>query len=264
MNLQHERITTLCEYLGLYSTIADYALLAQKAAEKEKSYSDFLEAVLNQEMQGRMQRRQSMLVRMAAFPCIKTLEEFDFTFNPTICRKQIEELATLAFIERGQNILLLGASGLGKTHLAIALGYLAASHRIKTRFISAADLVVQLQAAVAQGKIEKYLQQFISKTTLLIIDEIGYLPMNQAQAHLFFQVIAKRYDKQLPVILTSNLPFGNWGQVFANDTAVTAAMLDRLLHHSNVIQLQGNSYRLKHKLKAGSAHSLTQTITNGG
>jgi DNA replication protein DnaC len=251
MNLQHERITEFCQYLSLYTTLESYSYLAQEAAQKNYSYVDFVEKLLEQEMHGRQQRRQSMLLRMAAFPAIKTLDEFDFSFNATINEKVILELSSLLFLERHENILLVGPSGVGKTHLAIALGYLAIKRRIKTRFISAADLVLQLQAAQLQHQLDKYMTNHISKTQLLIIDEIGYLPLTQAQAHLFFQVIAKRYDRQLPIILTSNLSFSQWGHVFANDTAVTAAMLDRLLHRSQLIHINGSSYRLKNKLKAG-------------
>lgn len=251
MSLQAERITHLCDYLGLYSTINHYAALAEKAAEDKLAYSDFLEVILQHELQGRQQRRQHMLTRMAGFPVVKTLDSFDFEFNPSINKKQIVELATLAFLSRKENILLIGPSGTGKTHIALAIGYIATQQRIKTRFITAADLILQLQAAQSQNKLERYLQNYINKTQLMIIDEIGYLPLNQCQAHLFFQVISKRYEKNLPVIITSNLPFNQWGQIFANDTAVTAAMLDRLLHYSHLIPIQGNSYRLRNKIKAG-------------
>jgi DNA replication protein DnaC len=258
MNLQHERITDICQQLGLHTTMGHYSQLAQEAAEKNYNYVEFLEKLLASEVQGRQYRRQSMLLRMAAFPIVKTLEEFDFNFNPSINQKSVMELASLLFIERHENVLLLGPSGVGKTHLAIALGYLAIQRRIKARFISAADLVLQLQTAQAQQKLDHYMTHHIGKTQLLIIDEIGYLPLTHQQAHLFFQVVAKRYDKLQPIILTSNLPFSQWGQVFAGDTAVTAAMLDRLLHRSQLVHIQGNSYRLKNKLKAGlfPEHSL--------
>lgn len=149
MNLQHERIQEACQYLGLHSTLEHYSHLAQCAARDNQPYTDFLESILEQEVNGRRQRRQQMLTRMASIPTIKTLDMFDFSFNATINQKQVQELATLSFIERKENLLLLGPSGVGKTHLALAIGYLAVQRRLKTRFIAAADLLMQLQAAQA-------------------------------------------------------------------------------------------------------------------
>ncbi|HIC1033671.1 TPA: IS21-like element helper ATPase IstB, partial [Escherichia coli] len=195
-------------------------------------------------------RNQAMYTRMAAFPAVKTFEEYDFTFATGAPQKQLQSLRSLSFIERNENIVLLGPSGVGKTHLAIAMGYEAVRAGIKVRFTTAADLLLQLSTAQRQGRYKTTLQRGVMAPRLLIIDEIGYLPFSQEEAKLFFQVIAKRYEKSA-MILTSNLPFGQWDQTFAGDAALTSAMLDRILHHSHVVQIKGESYRLRQKRKAG-------------
>jgi DNA replication protein DnaC len=145
---------------------------------------------------------------------------------------------------------MLGPSGVGKTHIASALGYKAAQAGIKTRFISAADLILQLTTAQRQDNYKQVMQRSVIAPRLLIIDEIGYLPFTAHESKVLFDVIAKRYEKGA-IVLTSNLPFGQWGQIFANDTALTSAMLDRVLHHSHVLQIKGDSYRIKEKKQAG-------------
>ena len=253
MTIQHERILSLCERLNLPAIATNYPHVTQDAATKNLGYSDFLEQVLQIELQGKQYRSRTLLTKMASFPAIKTLDAFDFNFAAGIPKAKIKELASLAFIERQENIILLGPSGVGKTHLAIALGYLATQANIKTKFISAADLMLLLETAHRQGHYKDSMRRVINNARLLIIDEIGYLPLTREQANHFFQVVANRYEKG-SIIATSNLAFGQWDNTFAQDKVLTAAMLDRLLHHAHVIQCRGDSYRLKDKLKAGLVH----------
>jgi len=256
MNLQHERISALCTELRLTASIAQvYPELAQSAVKEEKSYADFLEAILSAEKAARQGRTRSTLTRLAGFPAIKTLDEFDYEFASGVPKSTVQELTSLAFVERNENVVLVGPSGVGKTHLAIGLGYLATQAGIKVRFMSAADLMLALSTAARQGNLAEVLSRAVLAYRVLVIDEIGYLPMSREQANLFFQVIAKRYEKG-SLIVTSNLPFGQWDSTFAGDATLTAALLDRLLHHAHVVPMQGESYRLRNKRKAGIVPAL--------
>lgn len=250
MNLQNEKIQYLCERLNLLGILENYTIIAQEFAKKDGTYTSFLEKILQAEQNVRESKSRSMAIRMAGFPAIKTLDEFNFEFAKGVPKKKILELSSLAFMERAENIILLGASGVGKTHLAIALGYLCAQKGRKIKFISAHDLMVTMETAYRQNKYKQVMQRVILSPRILIIDEVGYLPLSREQANHFFQIVAKRYEKG-SIILTSNLNFGYWDKTFAGDTSLCAAMLDRLLHHSHIIKIQGESYRLKNKKKAG-------------
>ena len=250
MSLQQERISALCSGLKLERMAAEWPALAQQAAGAEGSYADFLEKLLSAEIAARGERTRQTLLNLATLPAAKTLEQYDFGFASGAPRAQINELASLTFIERAENIVLLGPSGVGKSHLAIALAYRAVMAAIKTRFITAADLMLQLAAAKAQGRLREYFNRAVLGPKLLVVDEIGYLPFGREEANLFFNVVAKRYERG-SMILTSNLSFTQWASAFADDQTLTAAMLDRLLHHAHIVQIAGESYRLKDKRKAG-------------
>lgn len=250
MNLQNERIALLCSWLKLDRMASDWSPLAQQAAKDEASFGDFLERLLDAENEARIERQRQALLKLATLPAIKTIEQYDFGFASGAPRQQIQELAALTFIERAENIVLLGPSGVGKSHVALALAYRAVMAGIKTRFITAADLMMQLATASAQGRLKEYFNRAVIGPRLLVIDEIGFLPFGREEANLLFNVVAKRYERG-SMIMTSNLPFAQWATAFADDQTLTAALLDRLLHHGHIVQITGESYRLREKRRAG-------------
>ena len=250
MSLQHQRISELCADFKLERIASEWPALAQKTLEDAGTFGDFLEQLLQLETNSRNERRRQTLLRLSGLPAVKTLEQFDFKFASGAPRAQLQELAGLAFIERHENIVLLGPSGVGKSHLACALAHKVAMSGQSVRFITAADMMLQLVAAHRQGDLKGYLGRCVIKPRLLVIDEVGYLPFGKEEANLFFQVVARRYETG-SLILTSNLPFTQWSGTFGDDETLTAAMLDRLLHHAHIVQISGQSYRLKDKLKSG-------------
>ena len=229
------------------------------AGALDASFADFLERVLASEIVARDERKRTVLMRLTTMPAVKTLEQFDWSHAGGAPKAQIQELAHLAFVPRAENVVLLGPSGVGKTHVALALGYRAVMAGHKVRFIGAADLMLQLAAAKAQGRLKEYFGRAVLGPKLLIIDEIGYMPFGRDEANLFFNVVAKRYERG-SMVLTSNLPFTQWASAFADDQTLTAAMLDRLLHHAHIVQIAGESYRLKDKRKAGQTPRRGATV----
>lgn len=252
MNLQHQRIEALCAQMKFARLHAEWPAIAQHAAQQQASYADFLERILQAEARARHERKVATLMKLATMPALKTIEQFDWKEAPGAPKAQILELAHLAFVERAENVVLLGPSGVGKTHIALAIAHRAVSAGHKVRFITAADLMLQLAAARSQGRLKEYFNRAVLGPKLLVVDEIGYLPFGREEANLFFNVVAKRYERG-SMMLTSNLPFTQWAAAFADDQTLTAALLDRLLHHAHIVQISGESYRLKDKRKAGQA-----------
>lgn len=251
MNLQHQRIEALCAQLKFARLHAEWPAVAQRAAAQQASFADFLEQLLDTEVRARHERKVSTLTKLATLAAIKTLEQFDWKEAPGAPKAQILELAHLAFVERAENVVMLGPSGVGKTHIALAIAHRALAAGHKVRFTTAADMMLQLAAARSQGRLKAYFNRAVLGPKLLVVDEIGYLPFGREEANLFFNVVAKRYERG-SMVLTSNLPFTQWDSAFADDKTLTAAMLDRLLHHAHIVAFRGDSYRLKDKRRAGS------------
>lgn len=247
-NPQLSRIIENLQRLKLQKTSQCLETLLQDASKSELSYTDFLDQLLAEEVSMKHEKQISMNTSLAKFPFVKTLEAFDFSFQPSVDAKKLRELATCSFVDHAENVVFLGPPGTGKTHLSVALGLKAIQRGYRTLFLSAAALIVSLTKAYAENRLEDKLKTYCVPK-LLIIDEIGYVPVDQHGAHLLFQLISRRYERG-SIIITSNRGFTQWSDIFG-DTIIATAILDRLLHHSVVINIKGESFRLKEKQRAG-------------
>ena len=241
-------LVTLLDKLKLDHLEAQLDAVCEQAAERELDYKSFLARALSVEWQGRDRRGIETRLRQARFPWVKTLEQFDFDFQPSLDRRQVRELAGLSFVERAHNVVILGPPGVGKTHLSVALGVKAVEAGYSVRFLTLETLMTRLVKARNENRLERALQQLVYPK-LLVIDEIGYLPLSRDEASLFFRLIVRRYERA-SLILTSNKSFLDWGDIF-NDHVLATAILDRLLHHATTLNIKGESYRLKEKRRAG-------------
>lgn len=211
-----------------------------KVTEDKISLVDALYELTTKELYVKNYNAQIAMVKVAGFPYLKELKDFDFEFQPKINKQQFLDFQTLRFLEKNENILLIGNSGVGKTHLSIAIGIAAAKKRVSTYFIKCHDLINQLKKAHLENKLDQRIKHF-SKYKLLIIDEIGYLPIGEQEAKMFFQLIDKRYEKK-STIVTSNINLSEWNSIFV-DNMIASAILDRLVHHSTIVNILGSSFR---------------------
>jgi DNA replication protein DnaC len=241
-------LTALLNKLKLDHLEAQLDAVCEQAAQRQQDYKTFLVQALDTEWQGRHQRGIETRLRQARFPWIKTLDQFDFDFQPSLDRRQVRELAGLSFVERAHNVIVLGPPGVGKTHLAISLGVKAVEAGYSVVFLTLEALMTRLTKAVNENRLERSLQQRVYPKGL-IIDEVGSLPLNRLEASLFFRLVVRRYERA-SLIITSNKSFLDWGEM-VNDPVLATAVLDRLLHYSTTLNIKGESYRLKEKRRTG-------------
>lgn len=239
-----ERIRENLTTLKMKHTLEILENYLERAVKDNINIVEVIDHILSEESRYKRRRAIETQIQTSGFPMRKGMEDFDFSFQPSIDKRQIDELVTMRFLENGENVVFLGPPGVGKTHLATALGLAAAAYRRSTYYINCHNLIEQLKKAHYENRLPDRLR-VLGKYKLLVIDEIGYLPMDIQGANLFFQLIARRYEKTA-TIFTSNKTFSQWNEVFA-DVTIASAILDRVLHHCTVINIKGESYRLKER-----------------
>jgi DNA replication protein DnaC len=246
MNSEEARLTDQLKALYLSFVVEQYPALADQAARQQWTPVQYLARLIEGETQRRQDRQIVRRVAAARFPVLKTLDQFNWSWPKKINQAHVQNLFRLAFLKEKTSVIFVGGVGLGKTHLATALGHTACLQGNPVLFTTAIEVINTLSAAQAQCRLKAELKKFLAPT-LLILDELGYLPIDKIGADLLFQIISDRYEKGSTVI-TTNQPYKNWARIFNNDATITSAVLDRLLHHAETVLLEGKSYRMKDKL----------------
>jgi DNA replication protein DnaC len=256
MSTTLDRLHAVCAKLELVTMDGFLEGRLEEASREEWTYADFLVRLLEDEADARRERITQTRMRMAGLPYVKTIGQFEFAFQPSVDPKQIRDLATLTFVSEASNVILLGPPGVGKTHLAVGLAVAAISGGFGCYFTTAHDLVTTLGKATREGKLQQSMRHYL-RPKVLVVDEVGYLPLDEIGATIFFQLISARYERG-SIILTSNKSYTDWGAIFG-ETTIATAILDRLLHHSTTINIRGESYRLRERKKAGLFSGNAQT-----
>jgi DNA replication protein DnaC len=248
MNSQTHLLHQHLDDLKLPFLKAQYADLAQQAAQHSWTHVEYLARLIDGQYQQRLQHTVQMRIKAARFPVVKTLEQFQWDWPKKINRLQVQHLFRLDFLAQKANVVFLGTVGLGKTHLATALGYAACLEGHSVLFANAIDVINHLSAAQKKVTLKAELKKYL-RPRILILDEVGYLPIDQHGADLLFQVISQRYERG-SILLTTNKPFKQWPSIFNNDSTITAAVLDRLLHHAETVIIEGTSFRMKDQVQS--------------
>jgi DNA replication protein DnaC len=246
MSEPNQRLDEHLKYLRLPFIREHYQGLAAQAAEKQLPHIDYLEKLADGEAAHRRDRSTERRIQQARFPVLKTLDQFNWSWPKKLNRLQVKNLFRLQFIPDKANVIFLGGVGLGKSHLAVALGYQACLEGHSVLFATAIDVINTLAAAQTAGRLKAELKKY-TRPAVLILDELGFLPIDKAGADLLFQVISQRYE-QGPLVITSNRAFKDWPEIFNNDSTLTSAILDRLLHHAETVIIEGKSFRMKDSL----------------
>jgi DNA replication protein DnaC len=241
------RLDAQLHRLQLHHIQSHYQAFASQAAEQQRSHLDYLAQLVEGEASMRENRSIERRIKNARFPVLKSLDDFQWNWPKKINRPQIQNLFRLAFVATQTNIVLIGNVGVGKTHLAIALGHAACLNGHSVLFTTAVDIINTLAAAQAVGQLKREFHRYL-KPAILIVDELGYLPIDKHGADLLFQIISQRYER-VPTVITSNRAYKHWPQIFNNDSTLTSAILDRVLHHADTLIIEGPSFRMKDEIQ---------------